>query len=50
MIYKRGKGAGVYHRSGFRNYGCLMNLLLFPFQVIIIAIITVIKRIRGEKK
>lgn len=43
MIYKRGKGASVYRNSGFRNYRCLIGLILFPFQILLIALKTIIQ-------
>ena len=42
MIYKRGKGASVYRSSGFRSYGCLMGLTLFPISLLILIVIIVI--------
>lgn len=42
MYYKRGKGARYYKNSGFRIYGCFASLLLFPFQILWIAIGTVL--------
>jgi len=43
MIYKGGKGASVYYNSGFKNYGCLIGLILLPFQIILIAIQEILK-------
>lgn len=48
MYYKRGKGAKVYRNSGFRNYGCLVGLLLLPFQILWIAARTVMQEISGR--
>lgn len=45
MIYKRGKGASIYRSSGFGNYGCLIGLFLLPFQILWVAIVTIIKAI-----
>jgi len=45
MYYKRGKGARYYRNSGFRSYGCLMSLILFPLQIIFVALKTIIQRI-----
>ncbi len=45
MYYKRGKGARYYRNSGFRSYGCLSSLLPFPFQILFIALGTVLHRI-----
>lgn len=36
MIYQRGKGATAYYDIGFKNFGCLMGVLLFPLQVLLI--------------
>ncbi len=44
MLYSRGKGRQVYNNSGFGNYGCLVGLILFPFQVLWVALRTIIKK------
>ncbi len=50
MYYKRGKGAKVYRSSGFKSYGCLISLLIFPIQILSIAISTIINSIIDESK
>lgn len=47
-IYKRGKGASVYRSSGFRNYGCLMGLFLFPFEIIWTIVKTIISNTKNK--
>ncbi|MFH1543233.1 MAG: hypothetical protein ABIE03_01740 [Patescibacteria group bacterium] len=44
MIYKKGKGARVYYNTGFRNYGCLISLLILPIQLIILVLMKMIRR------
>jgi len=46
MIYSRGKGASVYRSSGFGSYGCLVGLFLMPFQILWIALVTIIKTLK----
>lgn len=45
MIYSSGKGKSVYNNTGFANYGCLMSLFLFPFQVLWIALVTIVRSV-----
>lgn len=46
MIFNKGKGVTEYYNSGFRNYGCLMSLLLSPLQILWVALKTVIDSIK----
>lgn len=48
MIYKRGKGASVFNNSGFRNYGCLMGVFLFPLQILWIALKTILYKLHAK--